>query len=263
MQGEFCMAKKETGTATVDVSLMGLSEAQIAIYNGLSAEDQADILEISDLAEKIAMIESLGTLISSTAQLASVDLKEVKKEAERFAIFTAGGPGMRAGTSFRAAFMGTNHIFLNEYRENWEEYVENDTTWFYNSNFKFKGVADGKEFGVWSYGTLSDLRKIPTLSSGSGLVDPIVEVTYVGKVEGRDVLKAKYGIELNRGNEAHVFIVKTDVDFNRYESGIVNSLNAPYPLASKKSSVNKYEATRLNYEKIQAAQGKTSGLLAQ
>lgn len=245
------------------VNEIGLSAEQLAIFNGLSVEDQSDILELSEAADAIAMIEALGSMIASTAKLADVELVETKVE-DKFAILSAGGIGLRAGTTFRAALMGTHHIFVSDYRENWEEYVENDKTWFYNSHFKFKGVDDGKIFGVWNYGTLSDLKKMPTLSSKTGAVDPIVEITYVGKVEGRDILKSKYNIELTRGNEAHVFIIKTDGVFDRYASGVVNNLNAPYPLASKKSTLNKYEATRLNYEKIQAAQGQAiSGLLAQ
>ena len=245
----------------LNVNELDLSSEQMAAFKGFAKEDQAEILGLKSASEAVSMIEALMSMAVSTSKLANVELHEAKSELENITIFSAGGPGFRAGTTFRAALLGTHHIYSTEYKENWEEYVEDDNTWYYNSIFKFD--ADGKQFGIWNYGTLSDLRKIPTLASRTAKSNPIVEVTYVGKVEGRDVLKSKYNIELTRGNEAHVFIIKTDAVINRYEPGTLNSLNAPFPVSSKKSGLNKFEATRQNYERILAAQGQVSGLLAQ
>lgn len=258
------MAKKETNTvAGIDASAWGLSVEQLQLFNGLSVEDKTEIAELGEVALIVAAINTVASIQASNAQ--KVEVKTTKSLVENLTILSAGGFGLRAGSEVSGFLLGTYHIFSKDFKENWSEFMDGDDLYYYNSLYKLRGV-DGNLFGIWSYGTLSDLRKIPTFSSKTAAADPFVKIKYQGKIEGRDVLKAQYGIELTKGNAAHVFETFTNVDFNRYESGIVNSINAPFPMGSKKSALTSQEATRLHYERIMANQGQgtvVSGLLAQ
>lgn len=99
--------------------------------------------------------------------------------------------------------------------------------------------------------------------------DPMVEIAYEGKIEGKEHIKQKYGIELSKGNSIHIFNVKVadSVSYNPYIKGCLNSLNSPLPIeSSSKDGVSREEATRSNYEKLMALQAggnDVAGLLAQ
>lgn len=259
------MAKKETTTTEI----AGLDQRLQAIFAGLSIEEQAEISMMS-MDEKVQALELIASLSASATIGGDMAFKEAKPEQDNAVILSPGGIGLRPGTTFRAYLLGTVHIFSKEVKENWKEFKGKTQTFFYNSNYKFRDM-NGKEFGIWSSPTLRILEKIPTHASLPSIVkaDPLVEIHYVGKVEGKEVLKQEYGIELTKGNAAHVFKVKVadNVQYNPYIKGCVNSLNSPVPVENDSASpVSREEATRANYERLMALQSggnDVAGLLAQ
>lgn len=255
------MAKNKTET--------GLDAKYSAILADMSAEDRAE-LEVLTSDEQIAKLNFLLSIQASALVASDVEFKDIKPVKENINILMAGKAGLTAGTKIRAYLMGTVHIFSREFKENWKEFQGETGTFYYNSYIKFRGV-DGLEFGIWGSPTLRLLEKVPTNAATPDLVkvDPMVEVTYVGKIEGRERLAKEFGIELRQGNSSHVFIVKVanGVKYDAYVKGCVNSLNAPFPIEkSATGTVTREEATRSNYEKLMAVQnngGAISGLLAQ
>lgn len=262
------MAKDKTTTVASD-AVSGLDQNLQAIFITLSVEEQAEI-SLMSMDEKIQALELLASLGASVTTASDVAFKEAKPEQDNTVILAPGGIGLRAGTKFRAYLLGTVHIFSKEMKENWKEFKGKNQTFFYNSNYKFRDM-NGKEFGIWSSPTLRILEKLPTHASLPGMVksDPLVEIHYLGKIEGKEVLKQEYGIELIKGNAAHVFKVKVaeNVQYNPYIKGCVNSLNSPVPVESDSSApVSREEATRANYERLMALQSggnDVAGFLAQ
>jgi hypothetical protein len=222
------------------------------------------------LDEVIANLEIVADLAASANIAGDVAFKDARPEQINIPVLTAGGIGLRAGSKFRAYLLGTVHIFSKEIKENWKEFKGTTQTFYYNSYYKFRDV-NGKEFGVWASPTLRILEKIPTHASLPGLVknDPMVEVSYHGKIEGKERLKQEFGVELTKGNAAHVFNVKVaeGVVYNAYMKGCINSLNSPTPTeSSKDGSITREDATRANYERLMALQSGSSdvaGFLAQ
>jgi len=259
---------KENKTTTTEV-VAGLDQKLQAIFNGLSASEQAEIA-IMNMEEKVQSLELIASLAASATIGGDMGFKDAKPEQDSTVILSPGGIGLRPGTTFRAYLLGTVHIFSKDMKENWKEFKGKNQTFFYNSNYKFADM-NGKEFGIWSSPTLRILEKIPTHASLPSIVkaNPLVEIHYVGKVEGKEVLKQQYGIELTKGNAAHVFTVKVadGVQYNPYIKGCVNSLNSPVPVESDSANpVSREEATRANYERLMALQSGGSdvaGLLAQ
>jgi hypothetical protein len=260
------MAKENKLTTEV---VAGLDQRLQTIFNGLSASEQAEIA-LMNMEEKVQSLELIASLAASASIGGDMAFKVAKPEQDSTVILSPGGIGLRAGTTFRAYLLGTVHIFSKDMKENWKEFKGKTQTFFYNSNYKFRDM-NGKEFGIWSSPTLRILEKIPTHASLPSIVkaDPLVEITYVGKIEGKEVLKQEYGIELTKGNAAHVFTVKVaeGVQYNPYIKGCVNSLNSPVPVESDSASpVSREEATRANYERLMALQSggnDVAGLLAQ
>jgi hypothetical protein len=262
------MAKAKTDIATT--STEGL-EKYSAILADMTSEQTEAINALSN-EEKLAKLDFLLSIQTSALVANDVDFVDVKPVKENIEILIAGGLGLTAGTRIRAFLMGTVHIFSRDFKENWKEFKgDNGTTYFYNSYIKFQGV-DGKEFGIWNSPTLRMLEKVPTHASLPELVkaNPMVEVTYVGKIEGRDRLAKEFGIELRQGNSAHVFQPKiaAGVKYDSYVKGCVNSLNSPFPIERGEAGtiVTREEATRSNYEKLMALQNNGSviaGALAQ
>jgi len=248
------MAK--TKNAIVDDFAAELDADLAAIYDGLSEEDKAE-LSVMSLEEKMNALQLAGSLKSSSN--VDVVFNEVSaNETENINILIPGGFGLRAGTEITAYLMGTYHVISKSVKENWKELVDEDgTVYYYNNYYKFRDI-NGTIFGIWASPTLSILQKIPTHSATPSLVkaDPLVRVKYIGKVEGKEILKQEYGIELSKGNSSHVFItsVAGNVVFDRYVKGCINHLNSPTPKKTKKSGLTSFEASKANYERIMAVQ---------
>ena len=235
-----------------------------ALLADMTADERAEIEALSS-EEQVAKLDFLLSLQSSAVVVAG-EFKDIKPVKENINILIAGGIGLKAGTKIRAQLMGTVHVFSKEFKENWKEFQGTNATYFYNSYYKLRG-ADGVEFGIWSSPTLRMLEKIPTHASLPTLVknDPMVEITYVGKIEGRERLAKEFGIELRQGNSAHVFQTKVEasVKYDAYVKGCVNSLNSPTPVEkSSTETVSREEATRANYEKLMALQNNGAPTIA-
>jgi hypothetical protein len=262
---------KETATAPGLASevVSALTEGQKAILGSMDADGVAELstMTIEEVQQTLDLIASLG---SSANMAGDVEFVDAKPEREDIAILTAGSAALRAGTKIRAYLLGTVHIFSKSMKENWKEFKTEKQLYFYNSYYKFRDM-NGKEFGIWASPTLRVLEKIPTHASTPALVaqDPLVEISYFGKIEGKERLKQEFGLELSKGNAAHVFTVRVpaNVKVQNYIKGSINSLNSPVPVeSSADTSVSREEATRQNYEKLMALQGGdqgVAGILAQ
>jgi hypothetical protein len=261
------MAKKEVVASVIETA--GLDQRLQAIFTALTAEEQAEV-SIMSADDRVQALELISSLAASATIGGDMTFRDAKPEQDNTVILSPGGMGLRPGTTFRAYLLGTVHIFSKTIKENWKEFKGNTQTFYYNSNYKFRDM-NGKEFGIWASPTLRILEKIPTHASLPSIVkaDPLVEIHYVGKIEGKDLLKQEYGIELIKGNAAHVFKVKVadGVQYNPYIKGCVNSLNSPFPIESDSGNpVSREEATRANYERLMALQANgndVAGLLAQ
>jgi len=251
-----------TETAIVDAKYA-------AVLADYSEKEKEAFLKLSD-EDKQAEVDLLLSIQASATASVDVEFKDVKPEQDNINILTAGGPGLRAGAKIRAYLLGTVHIFSKEFKENWKEFQGETTTFYYNTYLKFRGL-DGKEFGIWGSATLRMLEKVPTHASLPTMVkeDPMVEISYVGKIEGRERLEKEFGIIIKQGNSAHVFNAKVaaSAQYDAYVKGCVNSLNSPTPTENGAGPViSREEATRSNYEKLMALQNNgsaISGALAQ
>ena len=250
-------------TTAADVAAMALEPRLQAVLASLTAEERTGILALSS-EEQIEQLEMIASIEASATMGGDVAFVSAKPTQENILILTAGGPGLRAGTTIRGYLMGIVHVFAKEMKENWKEFKGKKQVFFYNSYFKFKD-ANGKEFGIWNSPALRNLEKIPTHAATPALVgkNPLVEIKYVGKIEGKEVLKQQYGLELTKGNAAHVFIPKVEdgVRFNAYVKGAVNSLNSPVPVESEEEAgtVTREDATRSNYERLMQLQAQAEG----
>lgn len=243
---------KETKTSDV---VAGLDERLQAVFAGLTKEEQAEIA-VMGIEEKVEALELMASLASSVTAGGDIAFKDARPEKDNLQILTPGGIGLRAGTTFRAYLLGTVHVFSKDVKENWKEFKGKTQTFFYNSYYKFRDI-NGKEFGIWSSPTLRDLEKVPTHAALPSMVkaDPMVQISYIGKVEGKEILKQEHGIELTKGNAAHVFKVKVaeSVNYNPYIKGCINSLNSPTPVENDSATpVSREDATRANYERLMA-----------
>jgi hypothetical protein len=259
---------KENKTVSTDV-VTGLEPRLKAIFASLTTAEQAE-LSVMNVQERQDALDLMASLAASATAGNDIIFKDAKPEQDNAVILTPGGMGLRAGSKFRAYLLGTVHIFSKEIKENWKEFIGKTQTFYYNSYYKFRDV-NGKEFGIWSSPTLRILEKLPTHASLPGMVksDPLVEISYIGKIEGKEILKQEHGIELQKGNVAHVFKVKVpeSVSYNPYIKGCINNLNSPTPVESDSDTpVSREEATRANYERLMALQSGGSdvaGFLAQ
>jgi len=255
--------KKQTDVVATDV----INEKYLAVLADYSDKEKEAFLALTP-EEQEEEVNGLLALQAPAIAATDVEMVSTKPEQESIKIYSAGGPGLRAGAKFKAYLMGTHHVFAKEFKENWKEFVAQDGTMFYTNDYlQFKGL-DGKIFGVWGGATLRSLEIVPTLSSNTGRIDPLVEVSYTGKIEGKERLEKEFGIKLTKGNSCHIFTSEVDARliYDRYTKGCINSLNKPFPMVSNGPTISRDEATRANYEKIMLAQNSSNvviGSLAQ
>lgn len=204
-----------------------------------------------------------------TTELMKVDLgndlveSSLSNEREEYPIFRMGGnevPAngredntLYAGDEIGGEFLGTVPMFSTEPKENWgEEIVDGKKIWT-NKHYAFKR-ADGTMFGLFATSTLWKLQKIATSATHQAIKNPLVKVSYVGLVEGKEVLKEKYGIELTSGSKAHVCKLahSKDARISEYTKGCVNLLRSPKPTFGEKSNLSSFEQDVANFEKMQA-----------
>lgn len=166
-----------------------------------------------------------------------------------FSFGTEAGEGViTPKNKVRGTFLGTVPMFSKTYKENWETLEVEGQTMYMSTHYAFED-AKGNKFGIFGSSTLWKLQKIPTAVTGKAFGNPLVEIEYIGKIEGRDVLEKEYGIKLTKGNSAHVFDVKTNVAVDPTVKGCINYLRNPTPnFGAEKSTLSDIEVARRNWE---------------
>ena len=245
------------------MSKLELTAEQKKVVASFSADERKEF-DSYDADGQIAMInlviglEADAKALEGKVKTKAVSTTGADEEADCM-ILRTGGIGLREGQGFTAQLIGSMPILSKKPKENWPTRVFNGETYYVNMFYKFRRT-DGTEFGVFDSPTLRILRKVFTHSATPKLVaqDPVVKVLYIGKVEGKDKLKAEYGIDLQKGNSAHVFNVNIEetAQIDRYAKGVVNYLKNPIPTAkASNEEMSDEELAQLNWEQIQRANG--------
>lgn len=181
-------------------------------------------------------------------------------DREEYPIFRLGGneiPAtgreentLYAGDEIGGEFLGTNPMFSTEPKENWDEQLVDGKKIWVNKHYAFK-KADGTLFGLFATSTLWKLQKIATSATNPSIKNPMVKVSYIGLVEGKEVLKEQYGVEITSGNKAHVCKLahSRDAKISEYTKGCVNLLRSPKPTFGEKSNLSAFEQDVMNFEK--------------
>jgi len=238
---------------------MDLSTRTQAFIEGLDDDAQESFLSMSEAEQLdyIALADSLATV-----SMKGIDFEMAKTENENMPILRVGLAPLVAGAKIVARLKGTRFIYSKEHKENWKKFKASNGDIFYTNSYSvFENINTGKEFGIWSYATLRILEKIPTKTvygpDSKYKNDPVVEISYLGKIEGRDVLAKDHGIILTEGNAAHVFNVQVEkgVPVFQYEAGCLNPLNSPTPIVRNGEKVDRVEATKSRFDKLAALNG--------
>lgn len=197
---------------------------------------------------------SVSLVSGQDTELNSVEI-QTEEKYPIFSFGTEAGPGVILPKGkIRGTFLGTVPMFSKTFKENWDELEVEGQVIYASKHFAFTD-ANGNKFGIFSSSNLWKLTKIPTAISGKAFKNPTVEVEYVGKVEGRDVLEKEFGIKIQKGNSAHVFNVKTDTQVDMTIEGCVNYLRNPIPsLGAKKEGRDAIETARKSWERQQKLQ---------
>jgi hypothetical protein len=242
---------------------MDLSTRTQAFVDGLDEDAAESFLSMSvqEQDDYIALSESF-----SAADVRGIELEMAKAENENMPILRVGMAPLVAGAKIAARLKGTRFIYSKEHKENWKKFkASNGDIYYTNSYSVFENLKTGKEFGIWSYATLRILEKIPTkevYGPTSKFNNPIVQIEYLGKIEGRDVLAKDHGIILTEGSSAHVFKVEVEKGHPtfQYEAGCLNPLNSPTPIVRNGEKVDRVEATKSRFDKLAALNGNNNGL---
>lgn len=236
-----------------------LSADQEKIVKAFSAEELEAFKALPSDERRIEMLE----MIASTALATDVtgDFEEISgaDEQEDVTILSAGGLGCQAGQVFVARFLGTVPMFSQDFKENWEEHVIEGRTVYMNSYYLFENAKTGKKFGLYKAPCLNKvLPKVPTkASNGNVAANPLVRITYVGKIKGKDVLRDKYDLVLTSGNEAHVHTVELErgIRFDRYRPGVVNYLKNPIPNLGAKEKLSTLDQAQRDWAQLEMVNG--------
>jgi hypothetical protein len=203
--------------------------------------------------KKVEMLE----LIQATAAPVVVDLEFEDvgaDEEEDITILSSGGLGCKAGTVFVAEFLGTMPMFSKAAKENWDEIeVEGVPIWV-NHYYVFRNPKTGKKFGLYKAPFLNRvLPKVPTAATNPTIANPVIKITYVDKVKGKDKLKELYDFELQSGNEAHVHLVQLPkgLRYDRYRSGFCNYLRPAVPAIKGKEKLSLKEQMEKDWAQIE------------
>lgn len=213
-----------------------LTPAQTTIVANLSKDERKTydgLRKESDKLSFLVTIELAGSLVPTDLDFESADQVEDQTPIIRFA--TEKHPeGLKAGSTIVGKLLGYMPIFSPEAKENWTQKMFDGKVFYENGFFKFQKIDGSGTFGVYASASLWRLKKIATKATNPlRYENPIVKIEYVGLVEGKDVLKDKYGIEITTGNSAHVCNIlvgsgqKTE---NLMIKGIVNYLREPKPI---------------------------------
>jgi hypothetical protein len=249
----------KSAEATGKATTLKLTPEQEAVVKGFS-EDERKAFDA--LANDERRVETLELMLSTKAALViadQVDFDEVDsgEDREEIQIFSAGGLGCPKGTVIVAEFLGTMPMFSMKPKENWDKETEptSGNNFWRNQYYLFRDQKTGRKFGLYKAPCLNKvLPKLPTAESCRTVgKNPLVKIEYIGKVVGKDVLKEKYDLEIQSGNEAHVHIVSLQkgVKFDRYARGVKNYLKAPLPNFGEAEKLNHISQAQKDWEQLE------------
>jgi hypothetical protein len=207
---------------------------------------------------------SNDVVVRDEAALAELGLTEFSPETQvdDYPILALGGDVPATGREENTAYagdtivgflVGTVPMWSLEPKENWKEEKAEGRTYWTSVHYKFIG-KDGKTFGLFSSSTLFNLQKIATSATDPVLTNPLIGVKYIGKIEGKEILKEQHGIEITKGNSAHVCKILTgkDVKIDPFMAGCVNYTRNPLPNFGSKEKLSKIEQAKANFAAIEA-----------
>lgn len=228
---------KETTKETAKALVLSAGDAEL--IKGLSKEDLKEFNELSD-AEKKGVLVALQMKKTGHKEVEVTKLKMDEDQATD-PMIAVNSLGFKAGDTIVARFMGTVPMFSKEEKENWKKISYDNKIFFESSYFRFER-EDGTTFGLYGYSGLAMLHKVHTKANNPTLKqNPMVSIKYIGLIEGKERLKAEFGITLTSGNSSHVFdlgIEKTAI-VERYTKGVLNYLKAPFPTFANSSDDQK------------------------
>lgn len=235
---------------------MKLTADQIKIVGSMT-DDEVEFLFNSEADQRLV-------IISQMAQSA-IDSEELGKNIDFTSNLFGGNKPyrlgemmFRKGVAFRAQFMGLIYLWSASEKEHWPKIVSEDGT-----NEKYRGVAlnfrqtDGSIIQVFPSTMLANqVRNILTKSSGSNVdSDPILTITYDGKLDDKAVLKEVYKFETTE-KTAHATTLEFEKSRVRFGTGrgVLNPLNSPElpNLVTYDEDMESSEITANNYEALQA-----------
>jgi len=229
-----------------------------AMIKAFSKEERASFDAIPTDAERKSMLMLMAGIMGSAN--AGVEIEEVKATGEeQDPILAPSGLGLKAGTTITARLLGTVPMFSTEPKENWEEKTIEGRLVFVNHYYRFEDLNTGSTFGIYKSPMLNKvLTKLPTKASNKNVAsNPIVSLRYEGKIEDKEVLKTKYGFDLQKGTSAHAFVVGLEkgLTYDAYRRGIVNYLKSPIPNFGEKELVDDLTLAQRNWNSLERLNG--------
>lgn len=238
-----------------------LTAAQQKFLDGLSDSEKKRVMSqpIDAQAAHIdLMLKVNATLAGFKLDDNLVVAGELNSEVELFS-FNKGG-GFAEGSKLRLELLGTMPMWKNTPSDGWEEIEVKGQKVSISKHFRaivrMEGhPLNGKEIGIYDGASLNVLTKIPTLATtvGTPQANPIITLDYIEFAQGKDNIKAKYGIELKSGTSMHVINVlyspAVAATVRQYEAGCVNFLKNPVPTLKDPSKVklSTFEKQVLSY----------------
>lgn len=255
---------KKAAAAAVTLKLSPELEA---VLKALATDDRTAYNALPSDEHRLQTLEFIleqQAMAATTIDDAEFEIVAADDGGEDIPVYASGKLGCAKGTIFKAIeFLGTMPMFSFEFKENWDrEKAPNGKTFYRNHYYLFKNPKTGKRFGLFKAPCLNKvLPKLPTMESAPSVVkvNPLINIEYVGMVEGRDVLADKYDLKITTGNQAHVHIVavQRDVKWDRYRRGVVNYLRNPIPNLGEEAQLDALGQAEKDWDQLEMLNGNT------
>jgi hypothetical protein len=205
----------------------------------------------------------MAGLTTSKAGVALVDVATTGEESLPILMFDHDGDkgplGIKKGQTITGRFRGTVPMSSTDFKENWKDEVIEGKTVYTNRYFEFETMDGKSRFGIYQNPFLNKvLPKLATKASISKVEkNPVVSMTYLGIIEGREVLAKEYDLQLTKGNSAHVVNVKLEagVAYDPYFRGCANLLKSAQPNFGSKEKLSGLAQSDVDWARIQRANG--------
>lgn len=234
--------------------IKNLSAEEKKVFEGLKHEDQLAY---------IVRIEMKNDSFDS------VEFAEIEDTLENVTLLAPKSPsnplGLVAGDVVVGRLLGYVNMFSEDEKENWTKVIDRESgkLFYANGYYKFQR-KDGSLVGLRSGSNLWRLGKIATVATNPLTIkeNPVVKVTYLGLIEGKERLKAEFGIEIQSGNSSHVYKIEPAKNaVISKEKGIINYLNSPVPVVYGNDGRSDAEIAMDNYTKQAIANEKAKALM--